>query len=435
MPCALLTLAAIVVLGPPLGRTCLDAARGLCGRAHRATRSRRSTGASSSGCSARRCWRRGAAVARRPRRRGRRCCPHTIRVLVRAGQLALLAFVLLCFAAQNNIVFSADFSVLATPHVLHAADAGGRPRAGAGARRSHCAGGVRARHSRARCARRARAGSPALVAAVYYTAIWLLTAIDPDSSIANTIGAVAGHVLWTLAEPFAVLNGRTPLVDFHAQYGQLWAYLAAAPMALLGATVGIYTIDDGDRHRARAAGRLRDPAAAGAQLARRARAVRAVRGDRLLHDRSGPPDDRYGPANLFMPLADPLRRADTCSPGSRRGTSTAPRRGARGSLFLARRARRSLNNPDFGVAASAATFVALACAAPPRVARAMRAARLAGGRRARSARIALVRAADARALRLAAALRPAARVLAAVRDRRLGAAADAGARAYTSPST
>jgi hypothetical protein len=38
-----------------------------------------------------------------------------------------------------------------------------------------------------------------------------------------------------------VLDGRSPLVDFAAQYGSLWPYLLAAAMTLLGTSVGVFT--------------------------------------------------------------------------------------------------------------------------------------------------------------------------------------------------
>ena len=36
---------------------------------------------------------------------------------------------------------------------------------------------------------------------------------------------------FTLDETYAILNGRTPLADFTAQYGSLWPYLPAAVLA------------------------------------------------------------------------------------------------------------------------------------------------------------------------------------------------------------
>ena len=47
---------------------------------------------------------------------------------------------------------------------------------------------------------------------------------------------------WAMGDTFAVLNGRTPLVDFHAIYSQLWCYVAALPMAALGANITTFTV-------------------------------------------------------------------------------------------------------------------------------------------------------------------------------------------------
>ena len=44
-----------------------------------------------------------------------------------------------------------------------------------------------------------------------------------------------------MSEAFAVLNGRTPLVDYHSQYAQLVPYLAAGAMHLSGTSVGSWT--------------------------------------------------------------------------------------------------------------------------------------------------------------------------------------------------
>jgi hypothetical protein len=212
----------------------------------------------------------------------------------------------------------------------------------------------------------ARRGACIAVAALY-TALWMLTAIDLDSSIGNTIEAVSGHVLWTMAEPFAVLDGRTPLVDFHAQYGQLWAYLAAAPMALFGASIGSYTTV-----MATSSGLV--------MLAVYTLLRRLVRSSLLalalylpflataFFMIVGPPSDRYGPENIFMLW--PIRYAGPFLLAwllGRHLDGAAPRRVW---LLFAVAGLVAINNPDFGLASAAATFVALACAAPPRSRRA-----------------------------------------------------------------
>jgi hypothetical protein len=74
----------------------------------------------------------------------------------------------------------------------------------------------------------------ATLLAVLLTAIWLLHAVNTDSSIMGTSSHEWSPAQFTLDETYAVVNGRTPLVDFTAQYGSLWPYLPAAVIAVLG---------------------------------------------------------------------------------------------------------------------------------------------------------------------------------------------------------
>jgi hypothetical protein len=66
------------------------------------------------------------------------------------------------------------------------------------------------------------------------TALWLLHAVNTDSSIMGTSSRQWSPAQFTLDETYAILNGRTPLVDFTAQYGSLWPYLPAAVLAVFG---------------------------------------------------------------------------------------------------------------------------------------------------------------------------------------------------------
>ncbi|HEX7290198.1 MAG TPA: hypothetical protein VF250_03635 [Conexibacter sp.] len=357
MPCALLTLAAIVLLGPPVGRLFLMPRHGVFWRTIEAHPQPLEHGRFLVGllgapllAGVSLAWS-GGRAHRRPALR-----PGTIRALVLGAQLALVAFLVLCFAAQNNIVFSADF-LPRWPHRSFFTSATLVVAAALPVLALLLLRGGRADGALARLARETRARRFACLAlAVAYTAIWLMTAINLDSSVGNTIEAVYGHVHWTMAEPFAVLNGRTPLVDFHAQYGRLWAYLAAAPMALFGATLGAYT---------------------GAMAAGTALAMLAVYGILRRVTRSslvalvlyapflatafyrvvGPPEDRYGMANLFImwPIrfSGPMLLAWLAA---RALDGAAPRRVW---ITFAVAGLVVVNNPDFGLAASLATFTAL----------------------------------------------------------------------------
>jgi len=87
-------------------------------------------------------------------------------------------------------------------------------------------------------ARRRRA---CLLAAAAFAAIRLLTAVNTDGSIGKASYAVSGLLTWTGDDAYAVLNGRTPLVDFHSQYGSLFPYLGALPMLVLNQSLLVLT--------------------------------------------------------------------------------------------------------------------------------------------------------------------------------------------------
>jgi hypothetical protein len=85
---------------------------------------------------------------------------------------------------------------------------------------------------------RARRVACALGAALL-TVVWLSAAFNTEHSIGR---AEANHLIpWDMSETFAVLNGRTPLVDFHSQYAQLVPYLGAWALRVIGTTVGAWT--------------------------------------------------------------------------------------------------------------------------------------------------------------------------------------------------
>lgn len=286
----------------------------------------------------------------------------SIRTLVGVSQLIAVGFVAICLAAQNNVIFSADFilqphtryftvATLATAALLAALPFAVLRRRGIVARLVGIARETRARHT---------AG---ILLAALFIVIWLLASINVDSSIGNTNEAVPNHVLWAMNEAFAVLNGRTPLVNFHAQYGQLWAYIAALPMAAFGATVGTFT--------------LTMTSASGLAMLAIYAVFRHVTRSSLLALALflpflatsffiivGPADDRYGPASLYMVW--PVRYAGPYLLAwltARHVDGRAPHRPwlifLLGGLVL-------LNNPEFGSAALGATFVAMACPrAPP----------------------------------------------------------------------
>lgn len=77
-----------------------------------------------------------------------------------------------------------------------------------------------------------------LAIAIAFSAIWLLKALKTD----RVPGDLQGWNLnWTLNDAFAVLNGRTPLVDYHLIYAKLLPYPAALAMAVFGANTFVYS--------------------------------------------------------------------------------------------------------------------------------------------------------------------------------------------------
>ncbi|HEX5145490.1 MAG TPA: hypothetical protein VFV85_00600 [Conexibacter sp.] len=88
--------------------------------------------------------------------------------------------------------------------------------------------------------RRRRVLATALAA--LFTVVWLLHAVNSDRSIADAIEAVRDHVEYQMNETWAVLDGRTPLVNFSSQYGSLWPFAIALSLAVFGKTLLAFTI-------------------------------------------------------------------------------------------------------------------------------------------------------------------------------------------------
>ena len=82
----------------------------------------------------------------------------------------------------------------------------------------------------------------AALLAVLLTIVWLLHAVNTDSSIMGTSSHEWGPAQFTLDETYAVLDGRTPLANFTAQYGSLWPYVTAGSMALFGTSFLVFSL-------------------------------------------------------------------------------------------------------------------------------------------------------------------------------------------------
>jgi len=157
--------------------------------------------------------------------------PSTVRsVAVLSAQLLVVAFVIACFIGQHDAAWTfAYFN--ATTLVAAAALAVGV----ALAWRSTLARRQRLRPSRARAWNLLMLGAAGIAAAV-----WLLPGVNTEDSI--TWSAFHSDTGFPFDETFAVLNGLTPLADFNAQYASLLPYLIALPMHAFGKTLLVFTI-------------------------------------------------------------------------------------------------------------------------------------------------------------------------------------------------
>ena len=168
-----------------------------------------------------------------------------LRAAVPLAQIAFAALLTACVVAQYQTVYRTIYTRVVglttteryfNPATLVAAAAiGGALLLAARSATLRERAAALARESRAR-----RWG--ALAAAVLLTAIWMLHAVNSEESIASVLRAVRYHLEFTLDETFAVLNGRTPLVDFSSQYSSLWPFVVALVMRVAGESVLTFTL-------------------------------------------------------------------------------------------------------------------------------------------------------------------------------------------------
>jgi hypothetical protein len=176
-------------------------------------------------------------------RRAPRLAPATARRLVIATQVVGLLAIVACFVSQRLYRFGSLYtSADTTSHTVYftlptlivaAAIAAGIV---AGARSP----GMRARVARW-TAETTVARWTALAIAVAMIAITLLPAINTDDSARGFNVAAAYHLQFTFDEAMAVVDGRSPLGNFAAQYGSLWPYVTGAALGLLGSSLIVFT--------------------------------------------------------------------------------------------------------------------------------------------------------------------------------------------------
>ena len=294
--------------------------------------------------------------------------PATVRAAALASAAALCSFLALCLLAQNSVLLRAhvppalptrffDLRTLVVAALLALLLAAGLRRGVALPRALRGEG----RPLRSAC----------LATAALLTALWLLTAINTDATIARAPGY--DLLPWSMAETFAVLNGRTPLADFHSQYSQLWPYAGAIVLALTSATTATWTTT-----MVTISGlALLAVYATFRRVARSPVLALALYAPFLATSffmLTGPPENRFTPAGIFS--AWPLRYAGPYLLAwlvARHCEGATPRRAL--PLFAVA-GLVAVNNPELGLGALAGAVLAVACACRPASARAL--ARLAG---------------------------------------------------------
>jgi hypothetical protein len=358
LPCALLLVAAIALLGPPLGRLLFPAPdiafwnTGITTLAVRPEPTEQARFlialAGPVALSALLVALRGRPL---PLRSG------TAALLAQASQIVLAAFALTAVIAQQRVVYDAIYSggapfrrIYFTPATLVVAAL-------------LTVGAVVLLRRDALVARIERLTHEtdgrrlaALALAIGFVVLWLLTAVNTEGSFGLSNAGVQGNVTFWLDEAYAVLDGRYPLVDFHAQYSQLWPYASAGFMALVGPSFGAYVA-------------VMVGATALSMLAVYALLRRIARSSLLalalfapfvatsFFMELGPLGNRYGPSNLFSMF--PMRYGGPYVLAwliGRHVDRLQPRRAA--LLFLAAGIV-LLNNVEFGLPAFAATLAAL----------------------------------------------------------------------------
>jgi hypothetical protein len=177
------------------------------------------------------------AALTRPRLRIRAAA---VRPLVWTAQAALVAFAIVCLVVQRSLVFVFPLAEPITQRYFTNATLVASAAGTVG-----LVAAIRSTRVRTLAGSWMRETPPRRVgwtlAAALLVVVWQLHAFNTEATVFAENSAAAYHLQFTLDETFAVLNGRTPLVDFTAQYGSLWPYPVAASMALLGSSVGVFS--------------------------------------------------------------------------------------------------------------------------------------------------------------------------------------------------
>jgi hypothetical protein len=239
VPVAVLTLAAIVLLGPPLGSTLLPApsARFFAGTAAGVNPEPTEQARFLIALTAPLLLAAGTlALVRRP---PQRLAAEAAAALAQRIELVAVALLVACFVAQRVLPpqgrpGAPPIVYFSIPSVVVAA--------AVAAALALAARSARVRRSWARWSAETRwRGVAAALVALVALAITLLPSLYTDGSLGHAYEAVIYHLQFTYDESVAVLDGRSPLGDFATQYSALWPYVAAGAMSLLSPSVGTFT--------------------------------------------------------------------------------------------------------------------------------------------------------------------------------------------------
>ncbi len=362
LPCAALGIAAIVALGPPLGRLLFSPGSDALwppawwwatGHAEPTKHARYPLAVLAALAP--------AALVLLGSRREIRLPPQRVRAISLASQAAMLVFVA-AFLLRQNVLYNVGEPAPPVFGVVSAAAAAALVALTLAAMRNGAAATRIGRLAREAPRRRA----VALGVAIAVTAAWLLKALMTDRLAGDLVGL---NIPFTMNDASAVVNGRTPLVDYHPIYAKLLPYSTALVFAAVGSTILAFTAWMAILNGL-------------ALLAVYATFRLVTRGSLLALALFVPflATSDLGEARisagavtpLALPAMWPMRYGGAYLMAwltARHLAGRAPRRVW--PLFLVGGVV-AIDNLEFGLAATLATFAALACARPPRSSAALR---------------------------------------------------------------
>ncbi len=166
--------------------------------------------------------------------------PNTVRALIRASQATGAVFVAICIWAQHRQVFenyphsytedftnrtllvAAGFAIVVLLVIIN----------------------NRARRQVTRVLNDRRPAVAVIVVgvAVLATAIWVIAGVNFDDTLHNAAAGTLDNLPGPVDETFAVLDGRTPFVNFVPIYAWLWPFLSAFVMNVFGTTFTVFSL-------------------------------------------------------------------------------------------------------------------------------------------------------------------------------------------------